>query len=69
MDIKSLKSLLKVLREYGVTSYDTADLKLCLGDLSASPTPLPATLEDFSEPSEEDLLFYSTPATSIPDKA
>lgn len=64
MDIKSLKSLLKVLRDSGVTSYEHDGVKLSLSDLPVSKEslskPSAAIPEDYETPSEEDLLFYSS---------
>lgn len=69
MDIKSLKSLLKVLRDNGVMSYEHDGVKLTLSDLPLSKDSLPQSpiTEDYQAPTEDDLLFYS--AVPIPDKA
>lgn len=64
MDLKSLKALLKVLRDNGVVSYDTADLKLTLSDLPVDKSsPSSAIPEDYVKPTDEELLYYSAVPT------
>lgn len=67
MSLKELKDLLKVLRSNGVTEYLTPELQLKLTELEApkdasksSPDPLFTEIQ----PSEDDLLFYSSAAAA-----
>lgn len=70
MDIKQLKTLLKVLRDNGVVLYEHDGIKLTLSDLPVSKESftesktISATKDDYEEPTQDDLLFYSSPANS-----
>lgn len=64
MVLKDLKQLLKVLQEYGVTDYQSADLTLKLEarapsvDISTSDATRVPTDRELTP---EELLFYSAP--------
>lgn len=65
MQLKELKSLLKVLRDNGVTAYEHDGVKLSLSDLPVGKEAVTAAIpDDYKEPTDEDLLFYS----AIPPK-
>jgi hypothetical protein len=66
MDLKDLKALLKVLRDSGVTSYDTPELKLTLSEHFSKSKKTEASAEAASEIddewdklSDEDKLLWS----------
>lgn len=68
MDIKQLKTLLKVLRDNGVVLYEHDGIKLTLSDLPASKESFTQSIssakDDYQEPTEEEKLFYSSSASS-----
>jgi ribosome maturation protein Sdo1 len=67
MDLKTLKDLLKLLREKGVTEFKMGDVEIKLSDeapQSKYKRRQEEAMTDDEELSEEDLIYYSaTPPT------
>ena len=53
MDARSLRAILRTLREAGVTRFKSADLEIELGPLPAAPVQAPAPPERIEVTTEE----------------
>jgi hypothetical protein len=64
MDIKTLKSIVKIMRNEGVLSLKTSEIELTLAHEALLPKSAPLnTQKEFQESdgmTQEDLLFYSS---------